>query len=326
MPLREHALLITGNIALAEDAPKIDEALAQRREERVIMKRVVITGTAGLLGPHVVQHFLDSGYDVLSVDLHRPERPLARHLAVDLTNLGECYGALAGADAVVHLAAIPVAYSHPNEVTFRNNVMSTYNTLEAADALGIKKAVVASSECTYGIVFSKAGLGPQYVPMDEDHPTFPEDPYGLGKIVGEEIARSVHRRHGMQIVSFRIGNIMTPEKYFDFPNFIHDPVKRRGILWSYVDARDIAVACRLAIEMDGLGAPVFNLAADDTSMDIISYDLMKAEFPSVTDFRGPIDGYQTLLSNERAKQVLGWEPKYRWRDQMPMSQHRDTRT
>ena len=201
------------------------------------MNKVVITGTAGLLGPHVVRHFLDAGYDVRSVDVRKPEKPLTNHLTVDLTNLGECYGALNGADAVVHLAAIPVAYSHPNEVTFRNNVMATYNILEAADALGIKKAVIASSECTYGIVFSQTGLGPQYVPMDEDHPTLPEDPYGLGKIVGEEIARSIHRRHGMQIVSFRIGNIITPEKYREFPNFIHDPKKRRGILWSYIDAR-----------------------------------------------------------------------------------------
>jgi nucleoside-diphosphate-sugar epimerase len=281
------------------------------------MKKIVITGTAGLLGPHVVQHFLESGYDVLSVDVRKPDKPLTRHLTVDLTNLGECFGMLNGADAVVHLAAIPVAYSHPNEVTFYNNVMATYNILEAADALGIKKAVVASSECTYGIVFSQTGLGPRYVPMDEDHPALPEDPYGLGKIVGEEIARAIHRRHGMQIVSFRIGNIMTPEKYRDFPSFIHDPAKRRGILWSYIDARDIAVACRLAVEKDGLGTPVLNLAADDTSMDIRSRDLMKAEFPAVTDFRSDIDGYQTLLANGRAKRVLGWRPVHFWRDNLP---------
>jgi nucleoside-diphosphate-sugar epimerase len=281
------------------------------------MKKVVVTGTAGLLGPHVAEHFLHSGYDVLSVDVRKPEKPLSRHLTADLTNMGECYGALAGADAVIHLAAIPVAYSHPGEVTFRNNVMATYNILEAADTLGIRKAVVASSECTYGIVFSRTGLAPQYVPMDEDHPCLPEDPYGLGKIVGEEIARAVHRRHGMQIVSFRIGNVITPEMYRNFPKFIHDADQRKGILWSYVDARDIAAACRLAIEKDGLGAPVLNLAADDTSMDIPSLDLMKAGFPHVTDFRGPIDGYRTLLSNERAKKALSWQPVHRWRDNLP---------
>jgi nucleoside-diphosphate-sugar epimerase len=277
------------------------------------MAKVVITGTAGLLGPFVAEHFLEAGYDVLSVDIRKNETIKTHHLTVNTINMGECYGALAGADAVVHLAAIPVAYSHPNEVTFANNVLSTYNILEAADTLGIKKAVIASSECTYGICNSLTGLAPQYVPMDEDHPTLPEDSYGLGKIVGEEIARAVHRRHGMQIVSFRIGNIQTPEKYKGFPAFIHDPSQRSRILWSYIDARDIALACRLAIEKDGLGTQVINLAADDTSMDIKSVDLMKAAFPQVTDIRSPIDEYQTLLSNQKAKKVLGWQPVHFWR-------------
>lgn len=281
------------------------------------MSKIVITGTAGLLGPHVVEHFLEKGYEVLSVDAKKPVNPLTKHLTVNLTNMGECYGALAGADALVHLAAIPEAYTHPNEVTFFNNVMATYNLLEAADTLGIRKAVVASSECAYGIVNTRTGLTPQYVPMDEDHPCLPEDSYGLGKIVGEEIARAVHRRHGMQIVSLRLGNIMTPERYQRFPTFIHDVEVRKCILWSYIDARDIATACRLAIEKDGLGTPVVNLAADDTSMDIKSCDLMRDGFPNVTDIRSPIDGYQTLLSNERAKKILGWQPVHRWRDNAP---------
>jgi nucleoside-diphosphate-sugar epimerase len=280
--------------------------------------KVVVTGTAGLLGPHVARHFVESGFEVLSVDLRRPKKPFARHLIADLANMGECYGVLAGADAVVHLAAIPNASTCTHDVTFRNNVMAAYNILEAADTLGIKKAVVASSECTYGVVNSKTGLTPQYVPMDEDHPCLPEDGYGLSKIVGEEIARAIHRRHGMQIVSFRIGNVMTPERYLNFPGFIHDPKKRRGILWSYIDARDIAAACRLAVEKDGLGVQTLNLAADDTSMDIRSCDLMRDGYPGVTDIRSPIDAYQTLLSNEKAKKVLGWKPVHFWRDNVPV--------
>jgi nucleoside-diphosphate-sugar epimerase len=152
------------------------------------------------------------------------------------------------------------------------------------------------------------------VPIDEEHPTLPEDPYGLGKILGEEIARAIHRRHGMQIVSFRLGNVQTPEKYNNFPNFIHDPMQRRKILWSYIDARDIASACRLAVEKDGLGTQVLNLACDDSNMDIKSIDLMKAVYPEVTDIRSPIDGYQTLLTNKKAKEVLGWQPVHFWRD------------
>ena len=281
------------------------------------MKKVVITGVSGLLGPCVVEHFVEIGYDVLSVDITKPQKNISRFLKVDLMNLGECYGALAGADAVVHLAAIPVAYSHPNEVTFQNNVMSTYNILEAAAGLGIKKAVIASSESSYGIVFSKQNLAPKYVPMDEEHPQLPEDCYGLSKIVAEQTAEMFHRRCGMQVVSLRIGNVITPQMYQNFPGFIHESKERRTILWSYIDARDIAEACRLAIETDDLGYVALNLSADDTSMDIKSSELMKAEFPEVTDIRSSIDNFNTLLSNEKAKKVLNWKPIHKWRDYVP---------
>ena len=282
------------------------------------MKRVVITGGSGLLGPYVVEHFLEEGYDVLSVDVKKPEKSKAPFMTVDLMNLGECYGALSGADAVVHLAAIPVAYSHPNEVTFQNNVMSTYNILEAAAGLGIKKAVVASSESSYGVVFSKKNLQPQYVPIDEEHLRLPEDSYGLSKIVAEEIADCMNRRSGMQVVSFRIGNVITREMYKNFPDFIHDPGRRRVILWSYIDARDIASACRLAIEADGLGSVALNLAADDTSMDMLNSELMRMEFPDVTDIRVPLDNYNTLLSNAKAKKLLGWQPAHFWRNNVSL--------
>ncbi|MGB8451475.1 MAG: NAD(P)-dependent oxidoreductase [Anaerocolumna sp.] len=278
------------------------------------MKKIVITGGSGLLGPYVVDHFVEEGYDVLSVDVKKPEKSKAPFMTVNLQDLGECYGALAGADAVVHLAAIPVAYSHPNEVTFQNNVMSTYNILEAAAGLGIKKAVIASSESSYGLVFSKKKLQPMYVPIDEEHPRLPEDSYGLSKIVAEEIADTINRRCGMQVVSFRIGNIITKEMYQNFPDFIHEPNKRRVILWSYIDARDIATACRLAVEAEGLGAVALNLAADDTSMDMINGDLMRMEFPEVKDIRVPLDNYNTLLSNKKAKDLLGWQPVHCWRD------------
>lgn len=278
------------------------------------MKKVVITGSAGLLGPYVVEHFVEQGYNVLSVDRVKPAKSLAPHMTADLTNLGECYGILEGAYAVIHLAAIPSAYIYPNEVTFQNNVMGTYNILEAAAGLGIKKAVIASSECTYGICNSRQGLTPSYVPIDEEHPTLPEDSYGLGKIAGEAIADAIHRRCGMQIVSFRIGNIISKEKYLNFPGFIHESHKRKNLIWNYIDARDIAAACRLAVEKDGLGSIVMNLAADDNCMDIKSCDLVKAEFPNVTDIRSPIDGYQTLYSNEKAKRILGWQPIHFWRN------------
>ncbi|WP_274651304.1 NAD-dependent epimerase/dehydratase family protein [Paenibacillus humicola] len=277
------------------------------------MAKVVVTGGSGMLGKWVVKHFVEQGYDVVNADVKRPEEQLCPTLVVDLNNLGEAYGVLAGADAVVHLAAVPAAHIVPSEVTFRNNVMSTYNILEAAAGLGIRKAVIASSESSYGIVFAVNRFGPQYVPVDEDHPQLPQDSYGLSKVVNEKTADMFHERTGMQIVSFRIGNVIPPERYERFPSFIHDSKQRDRILWSYVDTRDIAEACRLAIEAEGLGSVAINLAADDTSMAISSRELLAAQFPEVTDFRAPLDGFETILSNARAKKLLGWQPKHAWR-------------
>jgi nucleoside-diphosphate-sugar epimerase len=278
------------------------------------MKSVVITGGSGLLGSAVIKEFLDHGYHVVNSDIKHPKEALCKTVITDLTNLGEVYGVLAGADAVVHLAAIPVAYSHPNEVTFHNNVMSTYNILEAAGNLGIKKAVISSSESSYGICFSKQHLKPQYVPMDEDHPQLPEESYGLSKIVNEKTADMIHQRTGMQVVSMRLGNVISPEMYKNFPGFIHNPEQRKTILWSYIDTRDAATAYRLAIETDGLGSVALNIGADDTSMDIESKQLMEICFPDVKDFRKEITGFETLLNNEKAKRLLNWQPVHKWRN------------
>ncbi|GMK37248.1 nucleoside-diphosphate-sugar epimerase [Paenibacillus sp. CCS19] len=279
-------------------------------------KKVVVTGGSGMLGRWVVRHFVEQGYEVLNVDTRLPDEELCPTLIVDLQDLGQTYGALAGADAVVHMAAIPRAGMVPPEVTFRNNVMSTYNVLEAAAGLGIRKAVIASSESSYGICFAVNPLGPTYVPMDESHPQLPEDSYGLSKVVNEATADMFNRRTGMQVVSLRLGNVIPPEWYERFPSFIDKPEERDRILWSYIDTRDAAEACRLAIETDGLGSVAINLASDETSMNVKSRDLMAARYPEVTDFRAPLEGFETLLNNSLAKQLLGWEPKYRWREQL----------
>ncbi|UOQ42890.1 NAD(P)-dependent oxidoreductase [Halobacillus salinarum] len=278
------------------------------------MSKVVITGGSGRLGPWVIKEFLDHGYEVINADLKVPEEPSCRTVITDLTDLGQVYGVLEGADAFVHTGAIPVAYSHPNEVTFRNNVMSTYNILEAAGALGIKQGVIASSESSYGIVFSKNNLEPKYVPVDEEHPQLPEDSYGLSKIVNEKNAAMIHMRTGMSVASLRLGNIITPEMYSRFPEFIHDADQRKTILWSYIDARDAASAFRAAVETKGLGAAAFNIAADDTSMDIESKELMARIYPDVHDIRDEVSGFETLLSNKKAKKLLNWQPVHNWRD------------
>ncbi len=278
------------------------------------MSKVVVTGGSGLLGTWVVQEFMDKGYEVVNADAKLPKEPVCKTVVTDLTQLGQVYGVLEGADAVVHLAAIPVAYSHPNEVTFHNNVLSTYNVLEAASALGIKKSVIASSESSYGLVFAVKRFSPLYVPIDEEHPQLPQDSYGLSKIVNEQTGAMFHRKTGMQVVALRLGNVIAPDMYKNFPSFLHNPEERDRILWSYIDTRDAAVVCRLAVETDGLGYVSLNVAADDSSMDLKSRDLMAARYPDVVDFREPFDGYETLLGNKKVKQLLHWQPQHSWRN------------
>lgn len=280
------------------------------------LKRVVVTGGSGLLGPWVLKEFVNHDYDVLNVDTKKPTEEICSTLITDLTNLGEVFEVLAGADAVVHLAAIPAMNIRPSDATFANNTLSTYNILEAASTLGIKRSVITSSESSYGICFALHPFGPQYVPMDEDHPQLPQDAYGLSKIANEETAAMFHRRAGIQVVSFRLGNVISPDRYARFPSFIHNAHERERILWSYIDTRDAAVAYRLAVETGDLGCVSLNIAADDTSMDIKSRDLMAECYPEVTDFREPINAYESLLSNRKAKELLGWQPAYRWRDEV----------
>jgi len=278
-------------------------------------KRIIITGTAGLLGPYVVEHFLTQGYDVLSVDINTPKEVKCRHWTVDLTDLGQVYGMLKGAYGVVHLAAIPRADIYPNATTYANNIMASYNIMEAAGDLGIEKVVIASSECAYGLCFAKDDLVPQYVPVDEEHPAWTEDCYGMAKVAAEVTAEGFHRRNGTQIISMRLGNIITPPMYQEiFPGFIKDTYIRMRNLWNYIDARDIATACRLAIELDGLGCEVINIGADDTCQDIKSIDLVKAEFPNLTDIRCDLDNFEPIYSNKKAKELLGWKPVHFWRD------------
>jgi nucleoside-diphosphate-sugar epimerase len=184
-------------------------------------KRVIVTGGSGKAGHWIVKHFVESGYDVINVDVRRPAVPLCRTLVADLTQLGQAVSALsahasgnrAPYDGVVHMAAIPRAHENPNDEIFRLNSLSTYNVLEACGLLGIKKAVIASSESSYGICFADKFFEPQYLPIDEAHPQLPEDTYGLTKVVNEATAAMFHRRDGTQILSYRIGNVLCPEDY-----------------------------------------------------------------------------------------------------------------
>jgi len=280
--------------------------------------RIIVTGGSGKAGHWIVKHLLESGYDVVNVDNRRPAVAQCRTVLADLTQLGQVVSAFsahatgnrAPYAGVIHMAAIPRAHEHPNDEIFRLNSLSTYNVLEACGLLGIKKAVVASSESSYGICFADKFFEPRYLPIDEAHPQLPEDTYGLTKVVNEVTAAMFHRRDGTQILSFRIGNVVCPEDYAGLKTRLDHPEDRLRILWSYIDSRDLAVACRLAIEKDGLGCEPVIVAADDTSSKLPTAQLIKRFLPGVNEIRESLGPRQSLISNTRLKVLLGWKQQH----------------
>jgi nucleoside-diphosphate-sugar epimerase len=276
------------------------------------VSRVVVTGGAGKAGRAVVRDLLEHGHGVVSVDLVRdPNLTEGQQLVADLTDYGEAVDALEGADAVVHLAAIPAPGLKPDELTFRVNTTSTYNVFAAAALLGLRRVVWASSETTLGLPFEREL--PRYAPIDEEHPLLPETSYALSKVLSEEMARQFNRWNGIPHVGLRFSNVMEPQDYERFPGFWEDPQLRRWNLWGYVDARDVAQSCRLALGADLAGAEVFIVAAADTVMNRPSGDLMTEVYPDV-ELRDGLGEFETLLSIEKARRLLGYEPAFSWRD------------
>ncbi len=277
------------------------------------MKKIVVTGGSGKAGRAVVHDLLEHGYEVLNVDVLPSANPVTPFLRADLTDLGQTIEALHGADAVVHLAAIPAPGLSTPEVTFRVNITSTYNVFSAAATLGLKRVVWASSETTLGLPFDR--VQPAYAPIDEAHPLYPESSYAASKVLGEELARQFTRWNDLPIIGLRLSNVMEPHDYQRFPGFWPDARLRKWNLWGYVDARDVAQSCRLGLQADVQGADVFIIAAADTVMNRPNRELMAEVFPNVP-LRDGIGEFETLLSIQKAHQQLGYAPQYSWRNQV----------
>ena len=241
-------------------------------------KRIMFTGGSGKAGRHVVQYLVDQGHQVLNLDTKPLDNPKVRTLITDITDSGQMFNALSSymglhefdpdlrpqpVDAVVHFAAIPRIMIAPDNETFRVNVMGTYNVIEAAVKLGIRKVIIASSETTYGVVFANGHRNPRYFPLDEEYDTDPMDSYGMSKVINEQTARGFALRSGFDIYALRIGNVISPQDYALFPSGSTTTGFRKRVAWSYIDARDLGQITDLAIAKDGLGFQVFNAANDD---------------------------------------------------------------
>jgi nucleoside-diphosphate-sugar epimerase len=282
------------------------------------MTRVAVTGGSGKLGRAVVTHLLEHSYDVTNLDANPPPAPQGcPHRRIDLTDYGQVIDALTSIDegggafdAVVHLAAIPAPGITANAATFANNVPTTYNVFAAARAAGITNVVWASSETVLGLPFDTP---PPYIPVDEDYPARPESTYSLGKHLEETMAAQFCRWNpGLKMIGLRFSNVMEPQDYAAFPSFDADPLLRKWNLWGYIDARDGAQAVRKALELDATGVDVFVIANADTVMSRSSASLAAEVYPGV-EVRKELGEHETMLSIDKARRVLGYDPQHSWR-------------
>jgi nucleoside-diphosphate-sugar epimerase len=285
-------------------------------------RRICVTGATGKAGRATVKHLREHGYEVTATDVAVSDARAEGVLKADLTDYGQATEVLRGADAVVHLANIPAPGLATPAVTFNANISMNFNVFHAAAALGLAKVVWSSSETTLGLPF---GHGPEqvpgapgelrYAPVDEEHFPYPSTTYALSKVASETLAEQISRWSDIPFVGLRISNIMEPHDYQRFPSYWPDPHSRKWNAWGYVDVRDVAAACRLGLEADVAGSHNVIIAAADTVMNRPSRDLLAEVFPDVPLTR-EIPAHGTLLSIDRAKQLIGYIPTHSWRDEI----------
>lgn len=290
-------------------------------------KRVLFTGGSGKAGRHVVPYLIGRGHRVLNVD----RVPLAvegvDNLVADITDSGQMFNAMTGYagfdelepgtgaprfDAVVHFAAVPRILLNADNEMVRVNTMGTYNVIEAAVKLGIRKIVIASSETVYGVCFADGRVDPPELPLDEDCDADPMDSYALSKVMNEKTARAFQKRSGFDIYALRIGNVIEPHEYDRFPGYQANPAVRRRNQFSYVDARDLGQIVDLCLARDGLGFQVFNAANDENTQDRPTAELARDYFPT-SRLKRPLEGKEAPLSNRKARELLGFREQHSWR-------------
>jgi nucleoside-diphosphate-sugar epimerase len=291
-------------------------------------KRILFTGGSGKAGKHVIPYLLDQGHKVMNVDLKPLHHPGVYNLIADITDSGQMFNAMSSYagldelepgngvpkfDAVVHFAAVPRILINPDNETFRVNTVGTYNVIEAAVKMGIRKIVIASSETTYGVCFSDGQTDPHALPLEEDYDVDPMDSYGLSKVVNEKTARAFQRRSGFDIYALRIGNVIEPHEYAElFPHYFKHPEVRRRNAFCYIDARDLGQIVDLCLQKDGLGYQVFNAGNDHNGAVIPSKELAEKFFPGVPLTRD-LNEHEALFSNRKIRKVLGFKEQHNWR-------------
>ncbi len=289
--------------------------------------RLLFTGGSGKAGKHCIDYLRNQGHTILNVDLIDLGHDSVQTRLADITDAGQIFDVMSSYanyheldlgqgvpkfDAVIHFAAIPRLMMTSDNECYRVNTLGTYNVLDAAIKFGIKKVIFASSETTYGVCFADGEVKPDYLPIDENHPTIPQDSYAMSKVVNEATAKSFQRRSGIDIYGLRINNVIEPHEYKEkFPAYMENPDIRRRNIFSYIDARDLGQMVQKCLDTDGLGYEVFNVSNDDHSVGLSSEKLIETYYQDI-EIKTPRVP-ESFYSNEKAKKLLGFQPCHSWR-------------
>jgi nucleoside-diphosphate-sugar epimerase len=285
--------------------------------------KIVVTGGAGRLGRFVTKELVARGHNVLSIDTAVPTEPACPSLAVNLAEVKGLFSVFEGAEAVIHLARIPFPYTAngfdpasrlwktpdvaADTQRFAHNVTISYNVLVLSLEAGVKKIVCGSSLAVYGLYYPSCPNAPDYLPVDENHPLLPQDPYGMTKLVGEKLCDSFARKKEIQIASLRFAGIATDEQYPILLERRKHPLERgTGALWSYIDVRDAAAACRLAVEKDFSGHEAFNICAPNTIMKEPTLELVRRYLPQVKLIKSGLNDNWSGYDAGKAERILGF--------------------
>lgn len=276
--------------------------------------RVVVTGGSGRAGHWIIRELLRHGYEVVNADLAAEEKAEALFVRADLRDYSQALTCLEGAQAVVHMAAIPSPLRHTPETVFSTNLLSTWNVLQAAEVLGIGKLILASSINAIGASFCHALIPPLYFPLDEEHPTRAEDSYSLSKWTGEQVADGFARKRPVQIATLRLHGLWDDARFDELRKYpITDPTIRAKNFWGYVHLEDCARACRMALEAEWHGHQVLFINACDTVLSVLTSEALARIYPGVHTGK-EFKGFDTVISTAKAKRLLTWEPLHSWRD------------